>query len=115
MRCLVRPEKLKCLERAKRENIEWSSFITLNGGKDYKQVKEKLEEMQQKLCVYCESKLNESHIEHFEALLDDTTTNFNHASHNGIVIHRYGEPTVENIIQAKHRSIKKKVNRNKSK
>ncbi|PIT48809.1 TIGR02646 family protein [Snodgrassella alvi] len=66
MRCLVRPEKLKCLERAKRENIEWSSFITLNGGKDYKQVKEKLEEMQQKLCVYCESKLNESHIEHFK-------------------------------------------------
>jgi hypothetical protein len=54
-------------------------------------------------------------LSHIEALLDDTTTNFNHASHNGIVIHRYGEPTVENIIQAKHRSIKKKVNRNKSK
>ncbi|MCO6516319.1 MAG: hypothetical protein J6586_07460 [Snodgrassella sp.] len=47
-------------------------------------------------------------LSHIEALLDDTKTNFNHASHNGIVIHRYGEPTVENIIQEKRRQLQKK-------
>ncbi|OCG41512.1 hypothetical protein [Gilliamella sp. Bif1-4] len=54
-------------------------------------------------------------LSHIEALLDDKKNDTDHTIRNGMLIHKYGELTVENIIQEKHRSIKKKVNRNKSK
>lgn len=54
-------------------------------------------------------------LSHIEALLDDTKSDLDHANHNGIVIHKYGEPTIENIIQEKHRRIKNKGSSNKPK
>lgn len=61
------------------------------------------------------SLLVEPGLSHIEALLDDTKSDLDHAIHNGIVIHKYGEPTIENIIQEKQRRLKNKGSNNKSK
>lgn len=54
-------------------------------------------------------------LSHIDALLDDTKSDLDHAIHKGTVIHKYGEPTIENIIQEKQRRIEKKENSNKTK
>ncbi|OCL19162.1 hypothetical protein [Gilliamella sp. wkB171] len=70
--------------------------------------------------LYCRhiivvSLLFEPGLSHIEALLDDTKTDLDHVVHHGVVIHKYGEPTIENIIQEKHRRIKNKDSSNKPK
>lgn len=70
--------------------------------------------------LYCRhiivvSLLFEPGLSHIEALLDDTKTDLDHVVHHGVVIHKYGEPTIENIIQEKHRRIKNKGSSNKPK
>ncbi|MCO6524282.1 MAG: hypothetical protein J6562_04580 [Candidatus Schmidhempelia sp.] len=70
--------------------------------------------------LYCRhiivvSLLFEPGLSHIEALLDDTKTDLDHVVHHGVVIHKYGEPTIENIIQAKHQRLKNKGNKNKQK
>lgn len=54
-------------------------------------------------------------LSHIEALLDDTKSDFDHASHNGIVIHKYGEPTIENIIKEKQLRLEVQGSKSKKK
>ena len=54
-------------------------------------------------------------LSHIEALLDDTKSDFDHASHNGIVIHKYGEPTIENIIKEKQLRLEDQGSKSKKK
>ena len=54
-------------------------------------------------------------LSHIEALLDDTKSDFDHASHNGIVIHKYGEPTIENIIKEKQLRLEGQGSKSKKK
>jgi hypothetical protein len=60
--------------------------------------------------------LVEPGLSHIDALLDDKKSDAadpDHAIHNGIVVHKYGESTIDNIIQEKHRQLKNKANKKK--
>ncbi|PIT21062.1 hypothetical protein BGI36_07175 [Snodgrassella communis] len=62
------------------------------------------------------SLLVEPGLSHIDALLDDKKSDAadpDHAIHNGIVVHKYGESTIDNIIQEKHRRLKNKANKKK--
>jgi hypothetical protein len=62
------------------------------------------------------SLLVEPGLSHIDALLDDKKSDAadpDHAIHSGIVIHKYGESTIDNIIQEKHRRLKSKANKKK--
>ncbi|UYZ82734.1 hypothetical protein MTZ49_08905 [Entomomonas sp. E2T0] len=61
------------------------------------------------------SLLVEPGLSHIEAMMDDTKSDLDHAVHSGIVIHKYGEPTIENIIKEKRRRLTSKGNGNKPK
>ena len=56
-------------------------------------------------------------LSHIDALLNDKSE-LDHTRHDGtegIVIHKYGEPTIENIIKAKRERLENKGKKNKSK
>ena len=84
-----------------------ADFSTMNNGKDYSRMYTRH--------IFVISLLVEPGLSHIEALLDDAKSDLDHANHNGIVIHKYGEPTIENIIQEKHRRVKNKGSSNKPK
>jgi len=101
-------ERIKNEIRALPNDIK-ADFSTMNNGKDYSRIYTRH--------IIVVSLLIEPGLSHIEALLDKTKSEADHRIHNGIltVVHKYGEPTIENIIQAKHLRLKNKGSRNKPK
>ncbi|MBI0029046.1 hypothetical protein H3S88_09475 [Gilliamella sp. B14448G11] len=56
-------------------------------------------------------------LSHINALLNGNQSALTHSNHgkDGFVIHKFGEPTIENIILEKHRSLENKKGTNKQK
>ena len=54
------------------------------------------------------SLLVNSGLKHIEALLNGANSGANHPNHFGILIHKYGEPTIERIISEKHQWLENK-------
>ena len=61
------------------------------------------------------SLLVNSGLKHIEALLNRANSGANHPNHFGILIHKYGEPTIKLIISEKKLSLENKNNTNKKK